>query len=126
MVLPIMGVSHSSYKSIIVTQNLSGQVDAKKYLNDDSFELVYSSIEVYPTVQTMREDDRLPLMARLKGIAYNQYGVFVYKVTHTYGSFYMGLYKDSDYDAKPELSNIGVHNIVDGVVHITHPLFTTG
>ena len=54
MVLPIMGVSYASYTSIIVTQNLSGQVDAKKYLNDDSFELVYSSIEgselLWPTV----------------------------------------------------------------------------
>lgn len=73
MVLPIMGVSYASYTSIIVTSNLSGQVDAKKYLNDDSFELVYSSIEgselLWPTVQTNRTDGGRSLMARLRGIA---------------------------------------------------------
>ncbi len=130
MVLPIMGVSYASYTSIIVTQNLSGQVDAKKYLNDDSFELVYSSIEgselLWPTVQTNRTDGGRSLMARLRGIADDQYGVFVYKVTHAYGSFYIGLYKDSDYNAKSKLSNIGVHNTVTGAVYITHPSFTTG
>ncbi len=65
MVLPIMGVSYANYTSIIVTQNLSGPVDAKKYLNDDSFELVYSSIEgselLWPTVQTNRTDGGLSL-----------------------------------------------------------------
>lgn len=130
MVLPIMGVSYASYTSIIVTQNLSGQVDAKKYLNDDSFELVYSSIEgselLWPTVQTNRTDGGRSLMARLRVIADDQYGVFVYKVTHAYGSFYIGLYKDSDYNAKSKLSNIGVHNTVTGAVYITHPSFTTG
>lgn len=128
MVLPIMGVSYANYTSIIVTQNLSGQVDAKKYLNDDSFELVYSSIEgselLWPTVQTNRTDGGRSLMARLRGIANDQYGVFVYKVTHAYGSFYIGLYKDNDYNAKSKLSNIGVHNTVTGPVFITHPSFT--
>lgn len=53
-------------------------------------------------------------------------GVFVYKVTHAYGQFYMGLYKDSDYNAKSKLSNIGVRNTVTGAVYITHSSFTTG
>lgn len=130
MVLPIINVSSAGYTSIITTQNLSGQVDAKKYLNDDSFELVYSSIEgselLWPTVQTDRTDGGRSLMARLRVIADDQYGVFVYKVTHAYGSFYIGLYKDYEYNAKSKLSNAGVHNTVAGPVFITHPSFTTG
>lgn len=130
MVLPIINVSSAGYTSIITTQNLSGPVDAKKYLNDDSFELVYSSIEgselLWPTVQTDRTDGGRSLMARLRVIADDQYGVFVYKVTHAYGSFYIGLYKDYEYNAKSKLSNAGVHNTVAGPVFITHPSFTAG
>lgn len=129
MILPIISVGYSSYTAIIVTQNNSGQVDAKKYLNDDSFKLVYSSLEdqgIMPKVQTNRTDGGRSLLARLNGIADNHYGIFIYEVTYDYGKFYMCLYKHSDFNAKKLLSDIEVHNTVNGAVYITHPSLTTG